>query len=103
MMMIYAQSGGDAEWPFDVDGIGKLPAQEEYNLLPAFARLTGKLSNSTDARAGIKLIRDFGARFRSSNVGPGLANLPERVGKERQARNHKTAADDVEAAANVVR
>jgi aminopeptidase N len=104
IIMVYATSGGNEQWPFVFGEYNKADFEQKFNMIRgSFAAMIGHVESPELAQQGIGAIKDFGIKTKqlgiSSFVITALGNIKSARSKLNDSESAK-AADDAVAAIN---
>jgi aminopeptidase N len=103
IIVVYATSGGDEQWPYVLNAFKKAQNQGLFGIIRNFADMTGRVKNPEYAQQGISAIKDVGIKYKQFGVGPFITGLLDGVKTKRKALNDEAsikAADDAIKAVN---
>nr|WP_294949762.1 M1 family metallopeptidase [uncultured Mucilaginibacter sp.] len=70
VLNVYATNGTDAQWPYVYKAFTEMEPQTQFNMMAKFADLTGRVKSPEYAQQGIKLMGDFGAKYKQFGIAP---------------------------------
>jgi len=93
IISIYAEKGGDAEWPFVYNSYRNLGLQGKGEMLKDFAIMTGRVSNPQYTQQGISQMKEIGIRFKVYGALPAVVNMLTQIkAAKAQAGDQASAA-----------
>ncbi|MBK0377859.1 M1 family metallopeptidase [Mucilaginibacter segetis] len=98
ILNVYATNGTDAQWPYVYDEFKNGAPQTQFNLMKKFADFTGRVKNPEYAQQGIKLIGDFGVKYKQYGVAPQVIQILTGIKNERAKLNDTESAAQVDKA-----
>jgi len=93
ILAVYATAGTDEQWPYVYNAITNGDPQTQFNLMSNFADFTGRVTNPVYAQQGIKVIADFGTKYKQYGVAPQIIGLLNKV-KEARTKLNDTASTE---------
>jgi len=104
IIMVYATSGGNEQWPFVFGEYNKAVFEQKFNMIRgSFATMIGRVESPELAQQGISAIKDFGVKTKqfgiSSFVITALGNIKSARSKLNDSESAK-AADEAMAVIN---
>lgn len=98
IISIYAEQGNAEQWPFVYKSYKALGAQGQFDLLPKFAAMVGRLTDSEAARQGIDILKTMGERFKSYGVSPYVIGMLNTIKTQRTKLNDTASVQAVDRA-----
>ena len=99
IMQIYARNGGDAEWPFILNGFHNAGGREKVNMSDEFATAVARVPNPVYAQQGITELKNIGIRYKMFGVDQAIeAALNYQIKPGRQKLNDDASVKAVDEA-----
>lgn len=92
LIAVYAQLGGDAEWPFVQRNFTTIDPNKQFTVMKDFVAMTARLKNATYAQQGINTIRDLGISFKQFGMAPQMIEALKQLQQARQALGDEASA-----------
>ncbi len=67
MVVVYAENGNSAQWPFVYKQFTEAGINGKFGFLRNFAKMTGHVENAADAQQGIEQLKDMGIKYKVFN------------------------------------
>ena len=84
---VYAQNGGDAEWPYVYSSFTTNDTQAKISMLPNFTYMTANVKNPEYAQQGIKVLKELGVQYKAFGAAPQIIALLEQIKDGRKKLN----------------
>ena len=102
LISLYAQQGTDASWPFVYEKFKAMGTQNQFDILPKFAGMVGRLNNADAVRQGIDLLKDLGEKYKKYGVGPYVVAMLNTVKAQRGKQNDAASVQLAEQAITAI-
>jgi aminopeptidase N len=103
MVVVYADNGTSAQWPFVYKEFSEAGISGKFGYLRNFAKMTGHIDNAADAQQGIEQIKDMGIKYKVFNgVNAFVVGLLNNIKEQRTELKDDASAKVAEQAAKEV-
>jgi aminopeptidase N len=102
LITVYAQHGGDAEWPFVYNKFEEAGGQAKFDMAKDFIYMTAHIQNTVYAQQGINAIKDMAIKYKPNGFAPQLIEVLNQLKQFRQKMNDAAAVKVAEAAVKEV-
>lgn len=83
IISVYAEQGGDAQWPFVYQHYRAAEIQDQIHLAKAFSGMIGRLASQEAALQGIEELKQMAIRHKRDGVAPFIIKLLESIKDQR--------------------
>jgi len=88
ILAIYANNGGDEQWPYVYSSFQSAPAESQFGMINGpFTAMIGRVNNPAHAQQGITAIRDFGLKFKGFGLAPPATAALNQIKAQRNKLN----------------
>ncbi|MGY0037092.1 M1 family metallopeptidase [Pedobacter sp. NJ-S-72] len=87
MTTVYAQNGGDAEWPYVYKNFQESDAQSKFDMLKDFAIMTARVKSPEYSGQGINALKEFGIKYKSQGAAPVITSVLDQIKTVRQQQH----------------
>jgi aminopeptidase N len=91
MITVYAQYGGDAEWPSVYKNYQEIDTQSKFDMLKDFSLMTARVKNPEYSQQGIKTLKEIGIKYKSQGADQVIISVLDQIKKLRQQQNDSSS------------
>ncbi|MBC7569939.1 MAG: M1 family metallopeptidase [Spirosoma sp.] len=102
LINLYAQQGTDANWPYVYENFKAMGTQNQFDILPKFTGMVGRLNSVDAVRQGIDLLKDLGEKYKKYGVGPYVVSMLNTIKGQRSKQNDTASVQLAEQAITAI-
>jgi len=102
LINLYAQQGTDANWPYVYENVKAMGTQNQFDILPKFTGMVGRLNSVDAVRQGIDLLKDLGEKYKKYGVGPYVVSMLNTIKGQRSKQNDTASVQLAEQAITAI-